>query len=287
VSRYRAWGRCAGWAALAGCVALHPATAQDSVPPGPRGPAAFAANVWRGLSDSSRAGWVRPLASLVAPGTGQLLAGDERGALYMVAEAFLLTRFVSQQREGDRSGSQFRDLAFQVARGPYSPTTRDTLFEYFEQMGRYIESGPFDRDPGPAFAPATDTLTYNGSIWELARRTFFANPDSTPSIDSEAYQRALEFYRRRAIGANFQWSWRNASLERDLFRQTIRNSDDAFRTAQQELGLLLANHLLSAIDAVVSRRLSRGGRRTEVGSVIWWPPGAASPGVGVHVRIGF
>jgi hypothetical protein len=262
------------------------AAAQDTTTSVPRGPAAVAVGVWRSLSDSSRAGWVRPLASFLAPGTGQLLAGNERGALYLVAEAFLLTRFVSEEREGTRSGGQFRDLAFQVARGGYAPVTRDTLFEYFEQMGRYIESGPYDQDPGPGFAPASDPRTYNGNIWALARKTFFANPDSTPSADSEAYQRALEFYRRRAIGPGFQWSWRNAALEQDLFRQTIAQSDDAFRAAQQELGLLLANHLLSAIDAVVTRRLSTHGRRTDVTSQLWVPRGGSALTVVFQVRIG-
>ena len=50
------------------------------------------------------------------------------------------------------------------------------------------------------FAPAIDTTTYNGAMWQLARRTFFTNPDSTPSTDSDAYQRALECDERSAFG---------------------------------------------------------------------------------------
>jgi hypothetical protein len=222
----------------------------------------------------------------VVPGTGQLIAGNERGALYMVVEAFLLTRLIAQEREGSHSGDQFRDLAFQVARGAFGPTVRDTNFEYFEQMGKYIESGAYNEDPTGAFAPATDPRTYNGNIWALARKTYFANPDSTPSTDSEAYQRALEFYRRRAIGPAFQWSWRNAALEQDLFRQTIAQSDNAYRSAQQELGLLLANHLLSAIDAVITHRLSRGSRKTDFTSMLWMPSNGSSIGVTFNVRIG-
>ena len=271
--------------ALVALGAAGQAIAQDTTT-GPRGPAAVAVGLWRGLSDSSRAGWVRPLASLVIPGSGQLLAGNERGALYLVAEAFLLTGVVSREREGANSGDQFRNLAFQVARGAFAPSVRDTNFEYFEQMGKYIESGPFNQDRGPGFQPATDPRTYNGNIWALARKTFFANPDSTPSTDSDAYQRALEFYRRRAIGPAFQWSWRNAGLEQDLFRQTIAQSDNAYRSAQQQLGLLLANHLLSAIDAMITHRLSRGGRRTDFTSILWMPSDGSAVGVTLHVRIG-
>ncbi len=36
-----------------------------------------------------------PMASLVLPGTGQLMTRTDRGVLYLVAEAFLLTRFFS------------------------------------------------------------------------------------------------------------------------------------------------------------------------------------------------
>ncbi|OLC47880.1 MAG: hypothetical protein AUH68_00395 [Gemmatimonadetes bacterium 13_1_40CM_4_69_5] len=63
------------------------------------------------------------------------------------------------------------------------------------------------------------------------------------------------------MGPGFQWSWRDAPLARDEFRATIRNSDDVFRRAQNQLGLLLANHLVSAVDALASSRLSGVARR--------------------------
>jgi hypothetical protein len=131
-------------------------------------------------------------------------------------------------------------------------------------MGRFVESGPFDTDPGPALVPPTDERTYNGQIWGLARRTFFTDPDASPPPDAPEYQSALAFYASRAIGPNFQWSWRNAGLEQDLYRQTIRGSDRAFRQASQGLGLLLANHLLSAVDAAITERLSRRGRAVQL-----------------------
>jgi len=53
----------------------------------------------------------------------------------------------------------------------------------------------------------------------------------------------------------------DAPLELEEYRATIRASDDAFRSAQNQLGLLLANHLTSAIDALISSRLSAGLHR--------------------------
>ena len=211
--------------------------------------------------------WVPPIASAVVPGSGQLLQGQSRGAIYLALEGLLLAQFLSYQADGRREGERYRDLAFEVARAPFEPTVRDTVFEYFEQMGRYVESGPFDADPGPGFAPPTDDRTYNGNIWLLARQTFFLNPDSLPEVESEEYQRALEFYRSRAIGEGFLWSWRNAGLEQDLYRQSIRRSDEGFRRATQRLGLLLANHLISAVDAFITGRLG-GGNRVRMHSAV-------------------
>lgn len=232
-------------------------TAQQDAPPH-QGGVPVLSPIWRALSDSSRAGWVRPIASLLIPGMGQFLGNHDRGAIYLVAEALFVTRYLAFGAEGRRERTQYRDLAFVVARGAYAPTTRDTVFEYYEQMGRYIESGPYDGSSG-ALVPPTDPRSYNGAIWELARRTYFTNPDSTPDVTSEEYQRAIAFYTRRAIGPNFQWSWRNAGLEQDLYRQTIHQSDEAFRRATQQLGLVLANHLVSAVDAFISGRLATRG----------------------------
>jgi hypothetical protein len=248
-----------------GLLAGAPAAAQEP-PVRDSGNVPVITDLWRALRDPSRATWARPLASAIVPGTGQLLGGRERGALYLVAEAFLLTRSLALNAEGRRERDRYRELAMVVARAPFAPALNDTVFEYFEQMGRYVESGAFDTDPGPALVPPTDERTYNGQIWALARRTFFVDPNVTPAPDSPEYQRALAFYSSRAIGPNFQWSWRNAGLEQDLYRQTIRQSDRAFRHASQGLGLLLANHLLSAVDAAITERLARrGGPRVQTG----------------------
>jgi hypothetical protein len=206
--------------------------------------------------------------------------------LYLAVETLLITRFFTLQGDGRRAADRYRDLALEVARRPFDPVILDTVFEYFEQMQKFIESGPFDTDPGAALVPPTDERIYNGSIWRLARETFFTNPDSLPDPGSLEYQQALAFYRRRAIGENFQWSWRNAGLEQDLYRQSIQRSDESFRQASQYLGLLLANHLLSAIDAFVSVRLSRNGRTVNLNSVIWKRENGRMQGV-VSVAVGF
>src|SRR5258705_6771415 len=188
--------------------------------------------------------FVRPLASLLVPGSGQLMAHQDRGAVYLAAEIYLLSRFLQLDHEATREATRFQKLAFNVARLPYEPARSDTVFEYYEQMERFPESGFYDTDPGPVFAPETDPLTYNGSVWLLARRTFWSDPNIPPDPMSQAYINALSFYWSHAITPAFQYSWRDHSLEHEEYRETIRRITDAFRHAQDQIGLLLANHVL-------------------------------------------
>jgi len=205
--------------------------------------------------------FVRPLASLLVPGTGQLLANQDRGAVYLAAEVYLLSRFLQLDHEATREAQRFQDLAFDVARRDYAPVRKDTVFEYYEQMERFAESGSYDADPGGAFVPDTNRQTYNGAVWLLARRTFWEDPDVPPDPTSPQYWRALQFYQARAVGPNFQWNWRDHSLEHEVYKDYIKRSDTAFRRAQNQIGLLLANHVISAVDALISARMSAAAGR--------------------------
>jgi len=207
--------------------------------------------------------WVRPAASLLLPGSGQLLAGQDRGAVYLAVELYSVARIIQLTHAGRRDADRFRELAFDVARRGFTAVPRDTVFEYYKTMQRFTESGQFDRGPGPAFAPETETATFNGSVWLLARRTFWSDPGTPPDPMSPEYLRAVQFYQQHAVGPGFLWSWRNKPLEQGVFRETIHRSDEAFRTAQNVVGVLLANHVASAVDALISSRLSAAaGRRT-------------------------
>jgi len=181
--------------------------------------------------------------------------------VYLAAEVYLVSRFLQLDHEAMLEARRFQSLAFDVARRSYLPVRRDTIFEYYEQMERFAESGSYDGDPGPAFVPEADPQTYNGAVWLLARRTFWENPDVPPDPTSPEYWRALQFYQARAVGPNFQWSWRDHSLEHEVFRDYIKRSDTAFRRAQNQVGLLLANHVLSAVDALISARMSAAAGR--------------------------
>jgi len=213
---------------------------------------------------------VRPIGSLLVPGTGQLAAGQSRGLVYLAAELWVASRALANGRRGRQSASQFRTLMFDVARRQFTAQRQDGPWDYYEAAEKFVESGVFDANPGGTFTPESDTTTFNGSLWQLARRTFFVNPDAPPPPSSAPYQAAERFYRLHAVSDSFRWSWRGARLEQDLYRDQIRASDDAFRARTNYFGVLVLNHLASAIDALISLRL--GGRRAAVPS-LWLEPG--------------
>ena len=204
--------------------------------------------------------WVRPLASLLFPGSGQLLAHRDRGLLYAAVEVWFVARALAWSQQGRQLRSEFQTLAFDVARQPFTTTRIDGPWDYYETMSHFVASGAYNASTVPGvFAPETDTLTFNGAMWLLARRNYFTNPDSIPAPSDPRYQSALAFYRQRAFGDAFRWSWKDARLEMDAYRQTIHDSDNAYRAATNYLGAILANHLSSFVDAFIMTRLGRGG----------------------------
>lgn len=237
------------------CAAAGPAAAQRPEP----GAALRAVAPEGAAVPLSKRPWIRPIASLLVPGSGQLLAGQSRGLVYLAGEVWLLARAVALRQDSRRESAFFRTLAYTVARSRFGYARTDGPWPYYEELGRYIESGVYDAGPPPGFAPESDTSTYNGHIWELARRTFFEDPDSIPPPSSPEYAAAIGFYRGRAVGDAFRWSWRDARLEQDVYRASIRASDEAYRTATNYLGAVLLNHLVSAVDAFVGTRLGKSG----------------------------
>jgi hypothetical protein len=248
------------WLALA-ATAIAPLHAQSPAPAGPGAPAGPAAGV-AGVVPASvttplwKRPWVRPLASLLVPGTGQLLARRDRGLVYLAADVWFVARALALGAQGRQQRSQFLTLAYDVARQPFAATRVDGPWEYYETMSHWVESGAYNLSTTGGFQPETDTLTFNGAMWLLARRNYFQNPDSIPPTTSAAYQAALAFYRQRAYGDAFRWSWRDARLEMDVYIQEIHNSDQGFRIATDYLGAIVANHLVSAVDALIMSRLT-------------------------------
>ncbi|CAN5850343.1 hypothetical protein BH23GEM9_BH23GEM9_05030 [soil metagenome] len=191
------------------------------------------------------------LASAVIPGAAQWLMGDDRWVPYLATELWAVVSYMQQRRSARELEQRYRDLAWQVARRPDRPDVRrDTVFEYYETMAHYPSSGSHM----PGGAPETQPGTFNGEIWKLARALYFPGGEAA-APGTPAYEQAVAYYQSRAIPPGYGWAWGASNLEQQVFADLITESDAAFRSATRYIGLLLANHITSAVDALVTARL--------------------------------
>ena len=213
---------------------------------------------WRGSRRSGPAPLWAPLASALAPGSGQAAVGQDRWIAYATLEGVAWLRYIADHREARREQRAYRLIADRVARALYT-TGRPPAgsFEYYETMEKWIASGVYDAVPDDGLQPETDATTYNGAMWLLARQTYWTRVDEPPLPESDAYRNAVAFYERRAIRPEYRWSWRDAQLQQDLYRRTILRSNAASRRATADLAAVLANHVLSTVDAYITVRLRR------------------------------
>lgn len=196
------------------------------------------------------------LASALVPGSGQYRLGAGRWVAYLGVEAWAWINWMDTRGEADALGAEYRDLAWSVARRISVGRRSDREFEYYEAMSNYVESGSYDADPAlGGLQPEEDVSTFNGSVWHLARAIFYsAGGDTIPPSEQERAA-ALEYYERNAIEPPYAWSWGSNRLEHEHFRTLIRRSDEAARASTTILGVILVNHVVSAVDALLTARL--------------------------------
>ncbi|HEY2163245.1 MAG TPA: hypothetical protein VGH04_04610 [Gemmatimonadaceae bacterium] len=195
-----------------------------------------------------------PIASAIAPGSGQLALGNQRFIVYTAAELVGWWRLSKSWHEQSQQEAAFKAIARTVARSHFSSAPPDGGWTYYENMRDYLESGVYSMSNNGSVVPETDTLTYNGHLWQQLLAT-----NATTNA-------ALSAYQAQAIKPNFQWSWRNAQLQYDQFIRTTDKRNDAAHAAVQDLLFIAANHVLSMVDAFATFRLqirpeSGGGGR--------------------------
>ncbi|HUH14237.1 MAG TPA: hypothetical protein VMK65_14080 [Longimicrobiales bacterium] len=184
------------------------------------------------------------------------MLGEGRWVLYGALEAWAVLRYLERSGRGRELAHDYRELAREVARRISTGERPEGSFDYYEALTHFAASGAFDHSQDqPGLQPETDPETHNGRVWELARAIYLPGGEGGPG--TPAYERALEYYRTHAVGAEFAWAWGANGLEQQVYQDLIRGSDEAVRDATAMLGIILANHIVSAIDALVMARLQR------------------------------
>ena len=211
------------------------------------------------------------VASSLLPGAGQWLQGQRRWVPYLALEVWSWLRYREHRSDASALAARYRDVAWKVARRVSIGARRDTTFEYYEAMADedFSSSGAFDASATEeGLQPERQRGTFNGELWDLASRLYFGGEDYGPGTPQ--YEAALAYYRARAIPDAYAWAWGANLLERKVFQDLIHESDEAYRNGTRVLGLIVANHIASGIDALISSRLRQatpGNARLRTGFV--------------------
>lgn len=194
-------------------------------------------------------------AAALLPGVAQLVSGRVwQGVVLGLVEAGGLWLYLDARADRRRDRDGYRDLAWSVARGGVEPRV-DPAFEYYEDLIHWTRSGAFDAEPGlDGVQPERDPATFNGRQWMLAAEIFLGG-DADAAPDQAGYEQALDYYRSRAWTDDFAWDWSVDAAAQDRFAELIDDADASARRASVALGVVVANHLLSAIEAFVAYRL--------------------------------
>ena len=213
------------------------------------------------------------LFSALLPGSGQIYQGQNRGYLYIATEVASIAGWMVFRNKGKDVREEYIDFAWVNARENISSHNVRGDDDYYEHIARWIKSGEFDADRNYdlddpfTIDPWTESGTWNGEQWRIATINYF-EPDSSGEYtigtraDSLA---ALQYYAGRAYQEDFYWDWTNAGLEPNalaLQNQYLDLRDEsnlAFQHATLSLVVLMANHVVSVIDAFISAKIELPG----------------------------
>ena len=224
------------------------------------------------------------LLSAILPGSGQWLLGQNRWPAYLAIELWGWTQFLDWRREGRSLQTQYKDLAWLVARRVSTGPRADAGWEYYEALTHFQASGAYDSDPlKPGVQPEEDPTTFNGSIWVLAQE-IFPPEDAEPGV-SGPHEQSYVYYQSRAYEPGLAWDWGPSSLHQEEYTGLIRAADEALRSSTGMVGVILANHLLSAVDALVSGRLGIAGEAEPSMEILLVPGPYSTRNVALQFRL--
>jgi hypothetical protein len=186
------------------------------------------------------------LLSLLLPGLGEHYLGHTgRAKAFFVAEGAIWTSFGVFRVQGNHRERLYREYAEVFAGVP--PRDDDA---FYRTIGNFIASdGPFSA---------------NEQVRRQARVTY---PNDTG--------KQQEFYEEFAYTGDDAWSWENEDRF-EQYRGMRSAALDAFHRSELSLGLLVANRLLSVIDAgIIAARRNRGHANE---SKVSWNLGAGPQG---------
>ncbi len=222
---------------------------------------------------------LKVLLGFLAPGVPQLLDGKWRAYGFFAVEGGSVAGLTWLDSRGGNFKTRYQQLsavardnfAYPGLRGNPTEETDPTLGgfgEYYEDLSKWASSGDFDNDPAqPGVQPETDPRTYNGNQWRIAKiNNYSLTNGGLPEPAGEAeVQRAIEAYTRAVYPSQFNWDWTGLETADHEYHRLFDRSENAFRNRTRFATALLANHLLSGLDVLISQKLGRSRALQAVG----------------------
>ena len=191
------------------------------------------------------------LLSLAVPGLGQHRQGKSRKWIFAGLEVAAWAIYFERRSAGGALRNDYQDFAWQEGR-IQSGMRVDGDFNYYETLSKWNRSGAFDRDEGQSgLQPEEAPATFNGTIW-LRAQGIFLGDGGQPG--DPGFAQALEYYEARAYQTEFLWDWSDSPDGQTRLGGLISESDSRFAQATTAIGIVIANHLASAIDAFLGSR---------------------------------
>ncbi len=280
---------------------------------GPRLQASLAGQVEMAWSNNSSAGQVyaqrgsaekgtelspgvRLLLGALVPGLPQFLDGRPRAWAYFVAEGAAVGGLALLNSRGKSYENRYKNLT-RAARGNFvypglrnNPTEDVNLIatgygEYYEDMLKWPSSGDYDNDPDQGgVQPETDPRTYNGHQWDIAKINNYTGTSGGLPVPLSAAERqaALDAYLAQVYNKELNWYWTGLEAESDEYRRLFDRSEKSYRNRNKFITLLIANHLVSVLDVLITQRLNSSealkGRGMNLGLLMYTPTAGAVAG---------
>ncbi|MBK8231366.1 MAG: hypothetical protein IT349_12320 [Candidatus Eisenbacteria bacterium] len=171
--------------------------------------------------------------SLLLPGSAQLRRGDTgRGLLFLGAEAAIWSAFATYRFQGNARRDSYLEMARLFGHVPH-PEGQDD--DYYKLLGQISSS----------------------EIWDLVVRIDARRLYGDDLEARDAYLAANH------IPAEQSWEW-DSDAARARYREKRNDSQQAYRSSRNMIGLAVVNRLAAMFDAVLRDRVPDGSLRAQM-----------------------
>jgi hypothetical protein len=235
---------------------------------------------------------LRIAVGVLAPGLPQYLEGYWRGYAYFAAEAASITGIVFYNAQAHNRRDRYHMIARDARRnyvlgglrnnpGEAADPIPGGVGEYYEDLTKWPSSGDYDNEPSlDGLQPETDTRTYNGHQWEIAKINNFSGTNGGLPVarSQEEEARALAAYMSAVYPVELNWDWTGIEDTEAEYHRMFDRAEVSYRRRNKFTILLLTNHLASAIDMLILEKLNQSRRLRGSGLSLGFYPSPAPAG---------